>query len=101
LGDGIINVLLSVYSFQVFNMGQQGVGIFYGSLGLGFVIGGLLADYFSQNLKKVAAAGFVIEGIAHTIVSVSPYFFLASLMMFLGAVGASIGLASTNTLVMK
>lgn len=101
LGGGIINVLLSVYSFQVFNMGQQGVGIFYGSLGLGFVIGGLLADYFSQNLKKVAAAGFVIEGIAHTIVSVSPYFFLASLMMFLGAVGASIGLASTNTLVMK
>ncbi|AKM17831.1 MFS transporter [Geobacillus stearothermophilus] len=101
VGGGAINVLLSVYSFQVFDMGQQGVGIFYGSLGLGFVIGGIFADYISQNLKKMAAAGFILEGISLSIVSVSPYFSLASLMLFLGTVGSSIGIASTNTLVME
>ncbi|MED1952610.1 MFS transporter [Brevibacillus centrosporus] len=44
IGGGIINVLISVYAYQVFQAGEMGIGLFYGAIGVGFILGGLAAD---------------------------------------------------------
>jgi hypothetical protein len=100
IGGGAVNVLLSVYSFDIFHAGNQGVGILYASLGLGFILGGGLTPYLSRWILPAAAVGFVVEGIAHLLVSQSPNLTFASLFLLIATVGASVGNASTNTLVM-
>jgi len=63
IGGGAVNVLLSVYSFDIFHAGNQGVGILYASLGLGFILGGGLTPYLSRRILPAAAVGFVVEGL--------------------------------------
>lgn len=100
IGGGAINLLLSVYGYQVFHSGNVGVGVMYGALGLGFFVSGFVAHRFKVRMRQAAAIGFLIEGMCHVLVSQSPSLWLASTFLVLATVGAGIGNASIMTLVM-
>lgn len=101
IGGGAINVLLSVYGYQVFHSGSIGVGVMYGSLGFGFLISGFLVHRLTKWVRLAAAIGFVIEGLCHVMVSQSPSLWFASIFLFIATLGAGVGNASIITLVMQ
>jgi MFS family permease len=101
IGGGVINVLLSVYGFQVFHSGNQGVGIMYGALGLGFFFSGFVAHRFTKWIRQAAVAGFVVEGLCHIMVSQASGLWMASFFLVIATVGAGIGDASAMSLIMR
>ena len=101
LGGGVINVLLSVYAVKVFDAGDIGVGILYGAVGVGLLIGGLLVHRISQHLRHAILAGFVVEGAGHALVSQSPNLALAAALLLVATAGAGIGNAGIGYLMMR
>jgi MFS family permease len=100
LGGGAINVLISVYGYQVFNSGDRGVGILYGALGIGFLISGLIAPYFKKWMINVIIFSTMLEGIAHMLVSQSPNVWIGAIFIVIATIAAGIGNASFTTLIM-
>ncbi len=100
IGGGAINVLISVYGYQVFNSGDRGVGILYGALGVGFLISGFIAPYFKRWMIKVVIFSTMIEGIAHMLVSQSPNVWIGAIFIVIATIAAGIGNASFITLIM-
>lgn len=101
IGGGIINVLISVYAYQVFSAGEWGIGLLYGAIGLGFIIGGLLAQRFQRYFYEVAASSFTLEGFALLLTSFSPSIYVTALFFMLSTVAGGMGNASLNTLIMR
>lgn len=101
IGGGAINVLISVYGYQVFGVGDRGVGLLYGSLGLGFILGGLWAPSFKRWPVQAVILGAAIEGLAHVLVSAAPNLALGAVFILLATLGGGIGNAALVTLVMR
>ncbi len=101
LADRILNVLISVYAFLVFDMGNTGTGILYGALGTGLMLGGALAQRLSKNLRKTIAAALFAEGFCQMPASQSTAFPIAAFLFVLVATAAGIGNACTDTLIMR
>jgi predicted MFS family arabinose efflux permease len=101
IGGGVINVLLSVYAVQVFHMGNAGIGLLYGALGIGFGVSGFLTNHFKQRGQSVVLVGLVIEGVCQLGVSLSANIWLASLLLMMASAGAGVSNARLNTLVMQ
>jgi MFS family permease len=101
VGGGIVNVLLSVYAVDVFHVGNAGVGVMYGSLGLGFILGGLLSSRFAARLKFAAVLGFVLEGAAHAVMSQVPTLLWAAVLLTLATIGAGVGDTCLETILMQ
>ncbi|GMA48800.1 hypothetical protein GCM10025857_01570 [Alicyclobacillus contaminans] len=99
-GGGAINVLLSIYGFRVFHQGNEGIGVLYGALGLGFFVSGLVGFNFSKRIRETTIFAVVIEGICHLLVSRSPDIWLAAVFLAIGTVSAGIGNAANNSLTM-
>ncbi|WP_169725501.1 MFS transporter [Alicyclobacillus contaminans] len=100
MGGGAINVLLSIYGFRVFHQGNEGIGVLYGALGLGFFVSGLVGFNFSKRIRETTIFAVVIEGICHLLVSRSPDIWLAAVFLAIGTVSAGIGNAANNSLTM-
>ncbi|WP_172195810.1 MFS transporter [Saccharibacillus qingshengii] len=101
IGGGAINVLISVYGYQVFGAGDRGVGVLYGSLGVGFILGGLLAPSFKRWPVQVVIAGAAVEGLAHIGVSTAPHLILGAIFILLATLGGGLANAALATLIMK
>ncbi|KMZ41839.1 MULTISPECIES: MFS transporter [Bacillales] len=101
IGGGIINVLISVYAYQVFAAGEWGIGLLYGAIGIGFIIGGILAQRFQRYFYEVAARSFALEGFALLLTSFSPTIYVTALFFALSTVAGGMGNASLNTLIMR
>jgi sugar phosphate permease len=101
LADRILNVLISVYAFLVFDMGNTGTGILYGALGTGLMLGGALTQRLSKNLRKTIAAALFAEGFCQMPASQSTAFPIAAFLFVLVATAAGIGNACTDTLIMR
>lgn len=71
IGGGAINILISVYGYQVYQEGNTGVGILYGALGFGFLISGFIASYFRKWMIQIVILSSVIEGLSHALMSQS------------------------------
>src|SRR5690606_1095287 len=97
----ILNVLISVYAFLVFDMGNTGTGILYGALGTGLMLGGALTQRLSKNLRKTIAAALFAEGFCQMPASQSTAFPIAAFLFVLVATAAGIGNACTDTLIMR
>jgi len=67
--NGIDNVLISVYAVEEFKLGDIGVGLFYGSLGMGLMLSYLVAHRMKQHLLLIGVASLVLEGIFHSLLS--------------------------------
>ncbi|WP_051240013.1 MFS transporter [Pontibacillus halophilus] len=100
IGGGAINVLISVYGYQVFQEGDRGVGILYACLGIGFLISGMVAHLFKRWIVLAVILSTVIEGGAHILVSQSPNIWMAAIFILIATVGAGIGNASFTSLTM-
>lgn len=98
---GIINVLISVYAYQVFAAGEWGIGLLYGAIGIGFIIGGVLAQRFQRYLYEVAASSFAVEGFGMLLTSFSPTIYVTALFFALSTVAGGMRNASLNTLIMR
>jgi MFS family permease len=100
IGGGVVNVLLSVYGYQVFHCGNLGVGILYGALGVGFLASGFISQHVATWIRQAAVVGFLVEGLGHVFVSQAPGLGLAAIGLAVATVGAGVGNASVTTLVM-
>lgn len=101
IGDGIFNILLSVYATQVFHAGDFGIGLMYGSLGVGLIAGSALTGRFAGQLRTAAILTLLAEGICHILVSQSGSMLIAAGLMVLTAAISSIGGASNQTILMN
>lgn len=101
VGGGIVNVLISVYAFQVFHAGDMGIGLLYGAIGLGFIAGGMAASRFTNRPYKIASASLAIEGFALLLTSFSPSIYVTALFYALSTIAGGMGNASLRTLLME
>jgi predicted MFS family arabinose efflux permease len=101
VGGGIANVLISVYAYQEFHAGDAGIGLLYGAIGVGFLVGGLLSDTLQRWPFHMAAVGMTAEGIAHLLISAAPSLYSAAALFCLSTVAGGMGNASLQTLLMQ
>jgi MFS family permease len=101
IGDGIFNVLISVYAAEVFHMGDIGIGLLYGALGAGMLIGSGLAGRMARHMRTVAVLALSLEGVFQVMGSQSPSFLLLFLLLAISAVITSVGNACNETVLMQ
>lgn len=100
IGDGIFNILLSIYAVEVFHMGDLGIGLLYGALGAGLVAGSALTGRFARQIKAAAVLTLLLEGICHILISQSGSFGLLVLLLAGTAICSGIGNACNQTILM-
>lgn len=101
IGDGIFNILLSVYAIDVFHAGDMGIGLMYGALGIGLVLGAGLTGKFRQRLRMAAVCAVVGQGMLSMAISQSGVLLVAIMLLILTAMCAAIGNACNSTLLMN
>jgi len=69
LFNGIDNVLISIYAVQEFHLGDIGVGLFYGALGIGLMLSFTIAQRLRQRLLLMGLAALILEGVFLMILS--------------------------------
>jgi predicted MFS family arabinose efflux permease len=101
VGGGATNTLISVYGAQVFHAGDQGIGTLYAAIGVGLLLGGLVAPRFAHRPQLALAVAFVADGALQVAASRAPWLGLAALGIGLSTVAAGIGNASASTILMR
>lgn len=99
--NGLDNVLISVYAVQVFQLGDAGVGAFYGAIGLGLSLSFAAEKLIRGRLLAGILGGLLAEGLLLALLSFSGNFAVAFLCYFLLAFAGGIGGACLDTLLMK
>ncbi|WIG59316.1 MAG: hypothetical protein OJF49_002063 [Ktedonobacterales bacterium] len=100
LGGGMLNVLLSVYAFQVFHAGDAGVGVLYGAIGVGLLLGGMLTTRFARWMRGAIAGAYVLEGVCNVLMSRSPSLGIAAVLLVVGTLASGVGNACISFLLM-
>lgn len=101
LFNGIDNVLISIYAVEEFKLGDLGVGLFYGSLGIGLVLSFAFSDRLKKNLVLVGLLALAIEGLLLMLLS-QVYFYQAAFLIYINiAFLSGIGNTCFDTVVMK
>lgn len=99
--SGIDNVLISVYAVNVYHLGDVGVGLFYGSLGIGLILSFSVANRLRTNFLTASLICLLFEGTFLVLLS-QLHLLISALIMFLGAAFMSgIGNACLDTILMK
>lgn len=101
LGGGILNVLVSVYAVEVFHAGNAGVGLLYGAIGLGLLLGSVLARRIAGHERAALVTAILVEGVCQVLMSRAPQLAPAALVLALGTTGAGIGNACDSYLLMR
>ncbi|AZN43969.1 MFS transporter [Paenibacillus albus] len=101
IGDGIFNILLSVYAVEVFEMGDIGIGVMYGALGFGLVFGSGILGRFAGHMRIAVVSLLLVEGSINMIISQSSSFVIVAILLILTASCGSIGNACKRTILMK
>jgi MFS family permease len=101
LANGVDNVLMSVYALEVFRMGDIGVGLIYGSLGIGFMISSLFSSMLKRGLLTLTVLTIALEGIGHLVLSVVPTFIIAMFTVMFITFVAGISNICIDTILMK
>ncbi len=99
--NGIDNVLISVYAVNEYHLGDAGVGLFYGALGIGLTLSFLVADRLRINFLAAGLVSLVLEGTFLVLLS-QTYYVAGAFLLFCGAAFMSgIGNACFDTVLMK
>ena len=101
IGGGAINILLTIYPTHVFHAGDQGIGAMYGAIGVGFLLGGLLAPRLAQRTLLALTLAFIVEGALQIAVSQAPTLPLAVIALALATSAAGVGNACAATIIMR
>jgi MFS family permease len=99
--NGIDNVLISVYAVKEYHLGDVGVGLFYGALGVGLMLSFLVANRLKKNLLMTGLACLILEGMFVVLLSRTHLLVLAFLMFCGAAYMTGIGNACFDTILMK
>jgi MFS family permease len=96
-GGGAAQILFSVFGEMVFHRGSVGIGIIWGSAGLGLICGAIVAHQLGRNLrfvayKRVIAIAYLIHGGAYVLFSQAPTFALA--LFYIGLSRAAVAVSS-------
>jgi MFS family permease len=81
-GGGAAQILFSLFGEIVFNRGAAGIGIIWGSAGLGLLIGGAFAHWLGKRVgfksyKAIVFIDYIIHGATYVLFSQMRSFFLA------------------------
>ncbi|MFB5676749.1 MFS transporter [Paenibacillus terreus] len=99
--NGIDNVLISVYAMEEFGGGEEGVGLFYGALGLGLMAGPLLARYLRRSLIWIGLLGLLLEGALLMLLSGMEQLWLAAAVYVMISLIGGIGNICVDTIIMR
>lgn len=99
--NGIDNVLISVYAVKIFKLGDMGVGLFYGALGIGLVLSFVIANRLKRNFLLIGFLCLMLEGVSLVLLSQSRYIMLAFLFFCSTAFMAGIGNTCFDTVLMR
>ncbi|MFD1017920.1 MFS transporter [Thalassobacillus hwangdonensis] len=98
--DGIFNVLISLYAFDVFRLADLGIGIFYGLLGAGLASSAIFSKWFRGNFLFVVALFLIVEGVFQALLGLTDNFIMACLMFVFVALAGGIGNAAMDSAIM-
>ncbi|HDX9578733.1 TPA: MFS transporter [Bacillus pseudomycoides] len=99
--NGIDNVLISVYAINEFHLGDVGVGLFYGALGIGLILSFFVANQLRKNFLVTGLVCLLLEGIFQLLLSQTHLIVFAFLMFCGVAFMSGIGNACFDTILMK
>ncbi|MED1204682.1 MFS transporter [Heyndrickxia acidicola] len=99
--SGFDNVLISVYAVKVYALGDLGVGLFYGALGIGLMLSSLAANRLKGNLLAPGTVFMILEGLSIVILSQVKHPALAVLFFICNAWMGGIGGTCFDSVLMK
>jgi len=96
-GGGAAQILFSLFGEVVFQRGPAGIGVIWGSAGIGLVIGALIAHRLGPKLtfsgyKRTVSIVYVIHGASYVLFSQAPTF--AAALVFIAISRASVAVSS-------
>lgn len=90
LAGGVI-LLLTVFSFTVFDTGAQGVGLLQFARGLGILVGPVVVARFVNGrigrAQRFISIGFFVVGVSYLLFGLAPTIFVAMLCVFFAHTG--------------
>jgi MFS family permease len=99
--NGIDNVLISVYAVKEYNLGDVGVGLFYGALGIGLALSFLVVNRLRKNILGIGLVCLLLEGTFHVLISQTGLVATAFFLFCGAALMSGIGNACFDTILMK
>ncbi|KQL52452.1 hypothetical protein AN964_02105 [Heyndrickxia shackletonii] len=99
--NGIDNVLISVYAVKEYQLGDVGVGLFYGALGIGLMLSFSAANRLRKNYLLTGLICLMLEGTFLFLLSRTHLIVIAFLMFCGAAFMTGIGNACFDTILMK
>ncbi|PGV47829.1 MFS transporter [Bacillus sp. AFS037270] len=99
--NGIDNVLISVYAVYEYHLGDIGVGLFYGALGIGLTLSYSVANRLRKNFLVTGLVCLMLEGTFLLLLSRTHLVVFAFLLFCLVAFVSGIGNACFDTVLMK
>jgi MFS family permease len=101
LGAGASQTLTPIYGARVFHAGDQGIGTLYAAIGVGYLLGGLVAPRFAARPALTMVASLFVCGMMDVALSQSPTLVIAALAQ--GLFGVTLAVMNTyiGTLVMR
>src|SRR5258706_6676606 len=96
-GGGAAQILFSVFGEIVFHRGSVGIGIIWGSAGVGLICGAMVAHRLGRNLsfagyKRAISIAYLLHGAAYVMFSQAPTFALA--LFYIGLSRAAVAVSS-------
>ncbi|MBS4198739.1 MFS transporter [Bacillus sp. FJAT-49732] len=99
--NGIDNVLISVYAVNVYHLGDVGVGLFYGALGMGLMLSFSVANRLNKNFLAIGLICIMLEGMFLLLLSKTHIVWIAFFTFCGAACMAGVGNTCFDTILMK
>ncbi|MGE8203479.1 MFS transporter [Heyndrickxia sp. NPDC080065] len=99
--NGIDNVLISVYAVEIYKLGDFGVGLFYGALGIGLITSFSVANRLKKHYLSTGLISLMLEGVLLILLSKTHFPILAFVIFCFTAFVAGIGNACFDTVLMN
>lgn len=99
--NGVDNVLISVYAVKEFHLGDVGVGLFYGVLGIGLMLSFSISNRLRKHFLMTGVVCLLLEGCFLVVLSRTALVALALLMFCCAAFMSGIGNACFDTVLMN
>ncbi|MCM3766982.1 MFS transporter [Neobacillus niacini] len=99
--NGIDNVLISVYAVKEYHLGDVGVGLFYGALGIGLALSFVVVNRLRKHILGIGLVCLLLEGTFHVVISQTGHVTAAFFLFCGAALMSGIGNACFDTVLMK
>jgi MFS family permease len=105
-GGGAAQILFTLFGEVVFGRGAAGIGIVWGSAGLGLIVGGAAAHWMGPRIgftgyKRLVAVCYVVHGGAYVVFSQMERFGWALVFIALSRAAVAISSVLTMTLLLR